>query len=568
MRTSQYFFPTLKETPSDAEVVSHQLMLRAGMIRRVAAGVYNWLPLGLKVLKNVEAIVREEMDRAGALEVLMPTVQPAELWQDSGRWNDYGPELLRMKDRHNRDFCLGPTHEEVITTMVKNDVQSYKELPLNLYQIQTKFRDEIRPRFGLMRGREFTMKDAYSFDIDEDSMQVVYDKMFEAYHNIFKRLDLEFCCVEADNGSIGGNSSHEFHVLASSGEDNIAFCKELDFAANVEMIALSPIDKTRSEPTESMTKVETPNVHTIDELSTFCKVDASKTIKTIIVQGEESPIALLVRGDHKLNEVKAEKIPGVVVPLAFADTPTVVKHTETEPGSVGPIGLSIPVYADHSVMVMSDFVCGANESDQHYTGANWERDTALPLPFDLREAQDGDLCPIGSRGETISIAKGIEVGHIFQLGQKYSKAMDAHCLDSNGKKVHYHMGCYGVGVSRVVAAAIEQNHDENGIIWPESIAPFQVAIVTIGYQKSELVKETADKLYNELIEQGYDVLLDDRKERPGIMFKDMELIGIPHQFVVGEKTLADNKLEYKNRRQGSKELIDACDVLKTLTPTS
>lgn len=564
MRTSNYFLATLKETPADAEIISHQLMLRAGMVRQLAAGIYSWLPLGLRVLKNVEAIVRDEMNNAGALELLLPGVQPAELWQESGRWQDYGPELLRLKDRHQRDFCLGPTHEEVITSIVKNEIRSYRQLPLNLYQIQTKFRDEVRPRFGIMRGREFIMKDAYSFDVSEENSRLAYKKMYSAYERIFDRLGLDYSAVEADTGSIGGSFSHEFHVLADSGEDNIAFCKALDFAANVETIALPPPQQERPAPAETMKMVETPGVRSIDELSAMLAVEASKTVKTLIVKGTHGLVALLVRGDHELNAVKAEALENVAVPISFASADEIKTTVGTDAGSIGPVDLKIPVVIDHSVAVMSDFVCGANINDKHLTGVNWERDLPLPNAADLRQAQDGDPCPGAQNSETLTVRRGIEVGHVFQLGRKYSRAMNAFCTNHQGEKTLLFMGCYGVGVSRIVAAAIEQNHDEHGIIWPESIAPFKVCIVSIGYSRSDRVKRASENLYQQLADSGIAVLLDDRDERPGILFSDMELIGIPHRVTIGAKSLEKNQLEYKNRQTGEVQLFQVDDIISSL----
>ncbi len=562
MRTSNYLLATLKETPSDAEVVSHQLMLRAGMVRQVAAGIYDWLPLGLRVLRKVEAIVREEMNNSGALEVLLPGVQPAELWQQSGRWEDYGPELLRLKDRHKRDFCLGPTHEEVITEIVKNEVRSYRQLPLNLYQIQTKFRDEVRPRFGIMRGREFIMKDAYSFDVSKEGLQKAYDIMYQAYEKIFTRLGLEFSIVEADNGAIGGSSSHEFHVLADSGEDDIAFCKELDFAANVETITLPMPTESRAAPTEDMTLVDTPGAKTIDQLTESLQVKASQTVKTLIVKGTDGLVALILRGDHELNSVKAEAVENIISPISFASQEEVKAAIGTEPGSIGPVGLNIPIIIDQSVAVMSDFICGANQQEKHLTGVNWERDLPLPQAADLRQAQCGDPCPGATKGETISIRRGIEVGHVFQLGRKYSRSMNAYCLNEQGEKTLLFMGCYGIGVSRIVAAAIEQNHDQRGIIWPQALAPFSVCIVAISYNRSEKVKSAADQLYQKLQDCGIEVLLDNRNERPGVLFSDMELIGIPHRITVGEKSLDNYQLEYKHRSAEDSELVDADEVIE------
>lgn len=563
MRTSRFLLATLKETPSDAEVISHQLMLRAGMIRRVAAGVYNWLPMGMRVLQKVETVIRQEMNRSGAQELLMPAVQPAELWKQSGRWNDYGPELLRLTDRHKRDFCFGPTHEEVVTTIAKNEIRSYRQLPANLYQIQTKFRDEIRPRFGVMRGREFIMKDAYSFDLDQSGLNDAYEIMRQAYVRIFERLGLDARAVQADSGAIGGNFSHEFHVLADSGEDGIALCDEAGFAANVETIELDAPAVERPAPAEEMRTVDTPGQHTIADLATFLKIDASRTLKTLIVEGDEAPIALVLRGDHELNSIKAEKIPGIRMPLQMARAATIAKHCGAEPGSIGPVDLPLRIVADHSAAVLSDFVCGANENDRHHTGVNWGRDTGEPETMDLRHAIDGDPCP-GHPDKILTIRRGIEVGHIFQLGTKYSEALDAACLDANGKNQTMYMGCYGIGVTRVVAAAIEQNHDDNGIVWPDSIAPFDIVIVPIGYQKSDTVREAADKLYVQLCDEGFNVLLDDRNERPGVMFAESDLLGIPHRLVIGDRSLKNNTIEYKNRRNGNTDDIALDSLMQTL----
>lgn len=550
MRTSQLILATLKETPSDAEVISHQLLLRAGMIRKLASGLYTWLPMGLRVLQKVESIVREEMNASGAQEVLMPVVQPADLWQESGRWQEYGAELLRIKDRHERDFCLGPTHEEVITDLVRHELSSYKQLPVNLYQIQTKFRDEVRPRFGLMRGREFTMKDAYSFHADEDSLAQTYDIMYQTYSRIFSRLGLDFRAVIADTGSIGGNASHEFHVLADSGEDAIAFSSESDYAANVEM-AEAISEKTGPDaPGLPLEKVATPDQHSIEAVSRFLHVSPSQTVKTLIVMGEaddpaEAPlIALILRGDHSLNDIKVEKLPGIASPLTFADEDAIKATLGCGVGSLGP-GLPIRTLVDRSAAVLSDFACGANEDGFHFTGFNWQRDGELPEVADLRNVVEGDASPDGKG--SIQIKRGIEVGHIFQLGSKYSEAMNARFLDENGKSRPMIMGCYGIGVSRVVAAAIEQNHDDNGIIWPQAIAPYEAVIVPINYHKSETVKQAADDLYQRLRELRVDVLLDDRSERPGVKFADMDLIGIPHRFVIGEKSLKNGQMEYKAR---------------------
>jgi prolyl-tRNA synthetase len=564
MRASNILISTLKETPADAEVVSHQLMLRAGLIRRLASGLYTWLPMGLKVLRKTEAIVREEMNKAGAQEVLMPSVQPAELWEESQRWEKYGPELLRLTDRHNRDFCYGPTHEEVITDLVRQEIRSYKQVPINLYQIQTKFRDEIRPRFGLMRAREFLMKDAYSFHLDQASLQETYDSMYDTYSRIFTRLGLKFRAVQADTGSIGGNASHEFHVLASSGEDAIAFSTESNYAANVELAeAVAPTGE-RPAATAEMQSIETPKQHTIDEVSAFLSVPATQCLKTLIVMGadEESVVALVLRGDHDLNEIKAEKHPLVAAPLTFATAEQVHQVTGANIGSIGPVGLDIPVIVDHAAAHVADFVCGANEDEKHLTGVNWGRDTAEPDTYDLRNVVVGDASPDGQG--TLDIARGIEVGHIFQLGDNYSSKMNAVVLNEAGKSQILTMGCYGIGVSRVVASAIEQNHDDRGIIWPDAIAPFQVALVPVNAHKSARVKEKAEALYAELTEAGFDVLYDDRGLRPGVAFADMELMGIPHRLILGERGLDNGMIEYKNRRTGEGEEFPLDDVIATM----
>jgi prolyl-tRNA synthetase len=563
MRTSKFLLATVKETPADAEIISHQLMLRAGLIRKMAAGLYNWLPMGLRVLRKVEAIIRDEMNKAGAQEVLMPVVQPAELWQESGRWEQYGPELLRMHDRHNREFCLGPTHEEVITDLARRELQSYKQLPANFYQIQTKFRDEIRPRFGVMRAREFIMKDAYSFHLDQASLDETYQAMHTAYTNIFTRLGLEFRPVAADTGSIGGALSHEFHVLAESGEDAIAFADGSDYAANVELAeAVAPADE-RPAPAAKMQSVDTPNVHSIEEVCDFLKVDAAQTVKTLIVKGTETDaVALVVRGDHELNTIKAEKLEAVASPFEFAEEETVQKFTGCKPGSVGPVGLNIPVLVDRSAAQLADFVCGANEDGKHLTGVNWDRNIANYVTVDIRNVVQGDPSPDGQG--TLAIARGIEVGHIFQLGYKYSEAMNATVLDEGGKQKPMLMGCYGIGVTRVVAAAIEQNHDDKGIIWPGAIAPFQLALLPMNMHKSERVREAAEKLYEELTAAGIDVLLDDRKERAGVMFADMELIGIPHRLVIGDRGLDNGMLEYKGRRDSENTDVPLTGVLEFL----
>ncbi len=561
MRLSQYPINTLKEVPSDAEIVSHQLMLRTGMIRRLSAGLYTWLPLGLRTLRKVEQIVREEMNRAGALELCMPTVQPAELWQESGRWNEFGPELLRFKDRHDRDFAYGPTHEEVITDIARRELRSYKQLPVNFYQIQSKFRDEIRPRFGVMRAREFLMKDAYSFHVDEPSLEKGYRLMYEAYARIFTRLGLKFRAVQADSGAIGGSASQEFHVLADSGEDAIVFSDGDDYAANLEMaVAVAP-NAARAPASEPLTKVATPNARSVDELARFLGVERSRCAKTLLVDGKGGEIvALVVRGDHELNAIKAQKLPHVASPLRMASPDRIRATTGAEPGFIGPIGFSGPIYVDHSAAHMSDFVCGANDPDQHYTGVNWGRDLPLPVPADIRNAQAGDPSP-GGKG-TLRIARGIEVGHIFQLGRKYSDSMKASVLDEQGNSVPMYMGCYGIGVTRVVAAAIEQNHDANGIIWPEAIAPYRVVLVPINYQKSTLVRDTADALYREFQAAGIDVLLDDRDARPGVKFADSELIGIPHRLVIGDRGLAAGSLEYRHRLDAAATEILVADALR------
>ncbi|PLW84450.1 proline--tRNA ligase [Kineobactrum sediminis] len=555
MRTSQYLISTQKETPADAEVISHQLMLRAGLIRKLAAGLYTWLPLGLRVLRKVEQVVREEMDASGALEVSMPVVQPAELWQESGRWTEYGPELLRIKDRHQRDFCLGPTHEEVVTDLVRNEVKSYKQLPLNLYQIQTKVRDEIRPRFGIMRGREFLMKDAYSFHIDQASLEETYQVMHRTYSRIFTRLGLDFRPVIADTGSIGGSASHEFHVLANSGEDDIAFSDSSAYAANVEMAEALPAAGERPAPGTNMAEVVTPGIRTIDELAAQLGADPATTVKTLMVAGEEPGelAALVLRGDHQLNTLKAEKLAGVGNPLTMATEEEVRALCGAGFGALGPVGLPTPIIVDRSAAQLADFVCGANRDGIHLTGVNWDRDCPLPRVEDLRNVCEGDPSPDGIG--TLQIKRGIEVGHIFQLGRKYSEAMNANVLDENGRSATLAMGCYGIGVSRIVAAAIEQNHDDRGIIWPAVMAPFQLAIVPLNMQKSEIVAECALALYQQLREAGVDVLLDDRNERPGVKFADMELTGIPHRLVIGDRALAEGNLEYKGRRDSDSTMI-------------
>ena len=546
MRTSRFHLATLKETPGDAEIVSHQLMLRAGMIRRHAAGIYSWLPLGLRVLRKVEHIIREEMDRAGALELLMPSFQPAELWQESGRWEQFGPELLRLKDRHQRDACIGPTHEEIVTDIFRREVNSYRQLPLNFYQIQTKFRDEIRPRFGVMRSREFIMKDAYSFDIDQQAMQASYDLMDQAYINIFDRFGLDYRAVNADSGAIGGSTSQEFHVLADSGEDAIAFSDQGDFAANIETVAVLAPKTDRDGPTAKMQTVDTPGMYSIGNLATGLGIKELQCLKTLIVEAEDGGlVALVLRGDHELNALKAERLDGVASPLRMAQREQINKVLGNDIGSIGPVGLSIKTLVDHSAAVMSDFVCGANQDDRHLINVNWGRDCDEPTSVDIRNVVDGDPSPVGN-GQ-LKILRGIEVGHIFQLGQKYSESMQAKVLDEQGKTVAPFMGCYGIGVTRVVAAAIEQNHDEHGIIWPAALAPFQLAICPINYHKSEIVKEAVDKLYQDCLARGIEVLLDDRVLRPGVIFSDMELIGVPQRIVLSERGLAAEQFETKGR---------------------
>jgi prolyl-tRNA synthetase len=562
MRYSEFGLTTLKEVPAEAEIVSHQLMLRAGLIRRLAAGLFTWMPLGLRVLRRVEKVVREEMDRAGALELLMPAVQPAELWQESGRWEEYGPLLLRMRDRNEREYCFGPTHEEVITDIARRELRSYKQLPVNFYQVQTKFRDEIRPRFGVMRSREFIMKDAYSFDLDEDGMRVAYQKMHAAYTAIFERLGLRFRVVDADSGEIGGSRSQEFHVLADSGEDAIAFCDADGYASNIEMAATEVPSGERPAPSREMEKIETPGARTIEALRKFIGITAEQTLKTLIVEGEEQPVALVLRGDHELNAVKAQKIPGVAAPLTMADEETVRRVTGCEPGFAGPIGLDIPVFYDHATAVMADFVVGANEADMHYTGVNFGRDIEVPETVDLRNVVEGDTTPGGSG--TLSIARGIEVGHIFQLGSKYSTALGASVLDGDGKERTLEMGCYGIGITRIVGAAIEQNHDERGIIWPEPLTPFNVVLIPINMHRSDAVREASEALYGDLKALGFEVLLDDRDARPGVKFADAELIGIPHRLVISERNLANGEFEYRHRRDAESRNLKRDAALKLL----
>tara|TARA_R110001592_G_scaffold362635_1_gene677486 strand:- start:61277 stop:63010 length:1734 start_codon:yes stop_codon:yes gene_type:complete len=568
MRASQFLIATQKETPADAEVISHQLMLRSGMIRKLAAGLYSWLPMGLRVLRKAEAIVREEMNKAGVQEVLMPVTQPAELWEESGRWEQYGPELLRIKDRHGRAFCLGPTHEEVITDLVRNELRSYKQLPASFYQIQTKFRDEIRPRFGIMRSREFLMKDAYSFHISQESMQQTYEVMYQAYSAIFQRMGLDFRPVLADTGSIGGSHSHEFHVLAESGEDDIAFSTESDFAANIEMAeAIAPTGE-RPAATEPVKDVETPNQHSIEEVSQFLGMEKNNVAKTLIVLAEPEEeeasdpsqlIALVLRGDHELNDIKAEKLRGVASPLTFASEEQVKQQLGCSVGSLGPVGLNIPIIVDRSAAYLADFACGANKEGVHLTGVNWERDCPLPRVEDIRNVLTGDPSPDGKG--VLEIKRGIEVGHIFQLGSKYSEAMNARVLNEEGREQVMLMGCYGIGVSRVVASAIEQNNDDNGILWPNALAPFQVALIPINMHKSEQVRETCEKLYAELLESGVEVLfMDQEKARLGGMLADVELIGLPHRIVVGDRGLEKGVVEYRNRRASENQDIPLAEL--------
>ena len=573
MRSSQFLIATLKEMPADAEVISHKLMLRAGMIRKMASGLYNWLPLGLRVLRKVETIVREEMNQAGAQEVLMPVVQPSELWLESGRWQEYGPELLRIQDRHQRDFCLGPTHEEVITDLIRTEISSYKQLPANFYQIQTKFRDEVRPRFGVMRSREFIMKDAYSFHLNMESLQKTYDTMHQTYCNIFERIGLDFRPVLADTGSIGGSGSHEFHVLAQSGEDDIAFSSESNFAANVELAeALAP--PPENESPEECEEIHTPKQHSIDEVSQFLNVPQNKIVKTLIVHGvtedQEAPplVALVLRGDHELNDIKAIKHPEIAEPLEFANEERIKNELGAEVGSLGPINLTIPVIADRAAAALSNFVCGANKTDYHCKNVNWNTQAKYDRVEDLRNVVIGDPSPCGKG--TIEIKRGIEVGHIFQLGTKYSNAMNAKVLNENGKDTTMIMGCYGIGVTRVVAAAIEQNYDDSGIIWPEAIAPFQITLIPINKHKSAAVAEKCESIYGELKDLGYDVLyMDEDKARLGVMLANTDLMGIPHRLVIGDRGLESGTIEYKGRRDESSQdvpITELLDFIKKVIP--
>ncbi|MBJ89204.1 MAG: proline--tRNA ligase [Woeseia sp.] len=565
MRFSKFGLTTLRDTPAEAEIISHKLMLRAGLIRRLAAGLFTWMPLGLRVLRRVEKIVCEEMDRAGALELIMPAVQPAELWKETGRWDKYGNLLLRMRDRHDRDFCFGPTHEEVITDIARRELRSYKQLPINFYQVQTKFRDEIRPRFGVMRAREFIMKDAYSFDLDQSGLEQSYQAMHAAYTAIFERLGLKFRVVDADSGEIGGNRSQEFMVLADSGEDAIAWCDEDGYASNVETAATVPEDGKRAAAKVNLEKIETPKTKTVETLTELLEIGPDKILKTLIVEGKKGPVALVIRGDHELNAIKACKMPNVTEPLTMANPETIQEIIGCTPGYVGPIGLDIPVYYDHATKCMSDFVCGANEFEKHYIGVNFGRDIKTPTTVDLRNVKDGDPTPSGSG--TLKIARGIEVGHIFQLGQSYSEAMRATVQDKDGNDATLFMGCYGIGVTRIVGAAIEQNHDERGIIWPESIAPFKVVLIPINMHQSETVREVATTLYSELKAAGLDVLLDDRDARPGVKFADAELIGIPHRLVISERGIKVGQLEYRHRRDEEAKMIAYDKALQIITPS-
>ena len=573
MKTTQFHLFTTRETPAEAEIISHQLMLRCGMIRKLTSGIYTWSPLGLRVLRKVEAIVRDELNKAGYQEILMPAVQPKELWQETSRWDKFGAQLLKIKDRAGREYCFGPTHEEVMTDFVRSEIRSYKQLPITFYQIQTKFRDEIRPRFGVMRSREFIMKDAYSFHIDHDSLDETYWEMYDVYSRIFTRLGLRFRSVEADSGAIGGNKSHEFHVLAESGEDQIAFSDQSDYASNVELTPVASPEVSLAAPTEEMRSVDTPNAHTIEELVNGFDVPVEKTIKTLVVQAAEGQdaafVALLIRGDRTLNALKAEKLDLVASPLQFASDKEIRDVIGAGPGSLGPVELSIPVIADQEVAVMSDFTAGANIDDKHYFGINWNRDVDMPITADLRTAVEGDPSPDGKG--TLNMARGIEVGHIFQLGTAYSEAMNAVVLGEDGKSHIMPMGCYGIGITRTVASAIEQNNDKRGICWPEPIAPFQVVVLPMNAKKSHRVREAAEKLYAELLDAGVEVLYDDRDLRPGVMFTDMELIGIPHRVVIGERGLDSGALEYRHRRDSENSEIPldgACQAILEKLGTS
>ena len=562
MHLTKIGFSTLKEDPADAEIVSHKLMLRAGLIKKLSPGIFTWMPIGLRVIKNVESIVREEMNKAGGIELLMPAIQPAELWKESGRWDEYGSLLLQIKDRHDRDFCFGPTHEEVITDIARKELKSYKQLPIIFYQIQTKFRDEIRPRFGVMRSREFIMKDAYSFHANQDSLDEGYNKMHDAYSSIFTRLELKYRVVDADGGEIGGSRSQEFHVIADSGEDAIAYCEEANFASNIEMAETYPPEGKMKSPTQELAKVKTPGVNTIEELCTSLNIKSKKTIKTLIVEGNDGLCALVLRGDHELNALKASKLPGILSPLKMSDSTKIEKATGKPLGSLGPINLGIKTYFDHATLFMHDFACGANEKNRHFTGVNFGRDLDYQKTVDIRNVVEGDPAP-NEKG-TLQIARGIEVGHIFQLGTKYSDSLNAKIKSSEGNDIPMTMGCYGIGITRIIAAAIEQNHDERGIIWPEPLAPFDVIIIAINIDKSEKVKKTADALYQELREIGIDAIYDDRLTRPGIKFAEAELIGIPHRIVVSEKVLSMGKLEYQSRKDTKAVNLRKDEIIKLL----
>jgi len=562
MHLTKIGFSTLKEDPADAEIVSHKLMLRAGLIKKLSPGIFTWMPIGLRVIKNVESIVREEMNKAGGIELLMPAIQPAELWKESGRWDEYGSLLLQIKDRHDRDFCFGPTHEEVITDIARKELKSYKQLPVIFYQIQTKFRDEIRPRFGVMRSREFIMKDAYSFHANQDSLDEGYNKMHDAYSSIFTRLELKYRVVDADGGEIGGSRSQEFHVIADSGEDAIAYCEEANFASNIEMAETYPPEGKMKSPTQELAKVKTPGVNTIEELCTSLNIKSKKTIKTLIVEGNDGLCALVLRGDHELNALKASKLPGILSPLKMSDSAKIEKATGKPLGSLGPINLGIKTYFDHATLFMHDFACGANEKNRHFTGVNFGRDLDYQKTVDIRNVVEGDPAP-NEKG-TLRIARGIEVGHIFQLGTKYSDSLNAKIKSSEGNDISMTMGCYGIGITRIIAAAIEQNHDERGIIWPEPLAPFDVIIIAINIDKSEKVKKTADALYQELREIGIDAIYDDRLTRPGIKFAEAELIGIPHRIVVSEKVLSMGKLEYQSRKDTKAVNLRKDEIIKLL----
>lgn len=567
MRQSQLLLPTLKENPADADVASHRLMLRAGLIRQVAAGVYAWLPLGLRVIRKLEAIIREELDRSGAQEVLLPVVQPAELWEESGRWKKMGPELLRFLDRHDRSFCLGPTHEEIITDLFRREVHSYRQLPCNFYQIQTKFRDEIRPRFGVMRAREFTMKDGYSFDLDQESFDRTYLSMYDCYARILTRMALDFRAVEADAGNIGGSNSHEFQVLAESGEDTIVYASAGDYAANLERAVGAP-PPSRPEPGVPMTTVDTPGCTTIAAVGELLSLPESRCVKTMIVRGEETLVAIVLRGDHELNEVKAEKLPGIVRPLTFAEESEIEAAVGTKPGSIGPVDLAIPCYVDEYAYAVADFCCGANAEGKHHINVNWERDVNVPGDrlVDARNVVAGEPAPDGQG--TLEFLRGIEVGHIFQLGREYSEPMGADVLDQDGRPLVPIMGCYGMGVTRLVAAIIEQNHDEVGIKWPAPVAPFSVHIVALNYGKSDAVREAADNLYQACLEQNMEVLLDDTDDRPGVKFADADLIGIPHRITVGDRALKEGNVEYKHRTAGDAVAIPCSDILSHIAAST